>query len=251
MGMINDVQYFTQASGIKTAYRWAPPKDAAQPTAIFLPGYMSDMDGGKACAVFDHAKANGQGALLLDYSGCGRSEGDFSDGSLSVWRDEVCALIADKISGPVILIGSSMGGWLMLMVALQLPREAVYAMIGIAAAPDFTQWGFSGADMQIIACDGVLYEHNPYGPQPTPTYKKFFDDGQANLLLDDDIAVHCPVILFHGQNDDDVPYEISLKLAECLCSSHVHINLVKDATHRFSRDSDVAMLMATLDNIWK
>lgn len=244
--MNDDVQYFTQNSGLKTAYRYTKAADNG-PTIIFLPGYMSDMDGSKALAIFEYAQKNGHGCLLLDYSGCGRSEGDFADGSLSIWRDEVCAIINDKISGAVILIGSSMGGWLMLMIALKLVSEKLHAMIGIAAAPDFTQWGYSADDRAIISRDRVLYEQNPYGPEPTPMHQKFFDDGQANLMLGSEIAIDCPVTLFHGQNDNDVPYDISVQLAQHLRSSHVHIHLIKDGDHRFSRDQDIAMLISKLN----
>lgn len=244
--MNDDIQYFTQKSGLRTAYRYIKAREN-RPTIVFLPGYMSDMDGSKACAVFAHALQNMHGCLLLDYSGCGRSDGDFAKGSLSLWRDEVCAIINDKINGPVILIGSSMGGWLMLMVALKLGAPQLCCMIGIAAAPDFTNWGYSQDDRAVIARNGVLFEENPYGPEPTPLYQKFHDDGQANLFLGDEIAIDCPVILFHGQNDHDVPYDISVQLARHLRSSHVHINLIKNGDHRFSRDQDIAMLIGTLN----
>lgn len=252
--MNDDVQYFTQKSGLKTAYRWTQGQNPAQPTILFLPGYMSDMDGGKAQAIFAHAQHNDRGCLLLDYSGCGQSEGAFADGCLSLWRDEICALMDDKISGPVILIGSSMGGWLMLMVAKQLIEKQgagkLQAMIGIAAAPDFTDWDYDAADKAIIAREGVLYRDNDYGYDPTPIYDKFYQDGQDNLFLPHEIAIDCPVTLFHGQNDGDVPFEISMQLAKALRSSHVHINLIKDADHRFSRDNDIAMLVAAVEQIW-
>lgn len=245
----NDAEYFTQSTGIKTAYRYTPSTNAS-PTIIFLPGYMSDMDGSKACAIFDDAHVHGYGVMLLDYSGCGKSDGKFSDGALSIWRDEVLALIDAKIDGPVVLIGSSMGGWLMLMVALQLIEshgpQKVVGMMGIAAAPDFTDWDFDTKAKAIIAADGVLYEDNPYGPEPTPIYRKFFDDAQKQLLLQGEISIDCPVILFHGQNDNDVPFDVSMRLAKALRSSQVQLHLVKDGDHRFSREQDIAMLIAAL-----
>lgn len=244
----NDVQYFTQKSGLKTAYRYTPSRDKDQPIIVFLPGYMSDMDGGKACALYDDARQNGQGCLLLDYSGCGRSGGDFADGALSLWRDEVLALIEALNIGRIILIGSSMGGWLMLMIALKR-GASVHAMIGIAAAPDFTAWGYGDDERATIDKVGVLYEDNDYGYDPTPMHKKFYDDGQANLLLGHEIAIDCPTILFHGQNDNDVPYDISMQLAHHLRSSHVHINLIKDADHRFSSAQDIAMLINATKNL--
>ncbi len=252
--MNDDVQYFKQSAGLKTAYRYTQGSDASQPTIIFLPGYMSDMDGGKAQAIFTHARQNDRSCLLLDYSGCGKSEGEFADGCLSLWCDEVCAIIDDKAPGPIILVGSSMGGWLMLLVAVQLCQKygphKLQALLGIAAAPDFTEWDFSAADKAIIDSNGVFYRDNDYGYDPTPMHHKFHQDGQNLLLLNKQIELDCPVTLFHGQNDRDVPYDISMQLSAALRSSHVHINLIKDGDHRFSRDSDIALLIASLEQIW-
>ncbi|WP_394730377.1 alpha/beta hydrolase [Altererythrobacter sp. GH1-8] len=215
------------------------------PMLVFLPGYMSDMDGGKATAVFDWATAQGRAALLLDYSGCGQSSGDFADGSLSIWRDEVLELIEAQSEGqPVLLIGSSMGGWLMLMVGEALgPRLA--GIVGIACAPDFTQWGRSDADKAKLRAGETVYDENPYGPDPTPIHAKFWADGQANLMLDRTIAIDAPVRLLHGQRDDDVPWEISLALAEALRSDNVQTLFIKDGDHRLSRDADIALLTRT------
>ena len=251
---MNDVQYYKQRSGLKTAYRWTQGSNSALPTMVFLPGYLSDMEGGKAQAILAHAQQNDRSCLLLDYSGCGKSDGVFKEGSLSLWCEEVRALIEEKAQGPILFIGSSMGGWLMLLVALQLIQKCgpdrLHALMGIAAAPDFTEWDFSAADKQIITNQGVLYRDNDYGYDPTPMHQKFHKDGQNNILLNKEIAIDCPVILFHGQNDRDVPYDISMRLAHALRSSHVHINLIKDADHRFSRDDDIALLIATLEQIW-
>ncbi len=251
---MNDVQYFKQLSGLKTAYRWTQGSNSTLSTMVFLPGYLSDMEGGKAQAIFAHARHNNRSCLLLDYSGCGKSEGAFADGSLSLWCEEVCALIEEKVQGPILLIGSSMGGWLMLLVALQLRQkyglDKLHALMGIAAAPDFTEWDFSAADKQIIRNKGVLYRDNDYGYEPTPMHHKFHQNGQNNLLLHKEIAIDCPVILFHGQKDNDVPYDISMRLARVLRSSHVHINLIKDGDHRFSREDDIALLIAALEQIW-
>ena len=136
---MRQTRFHTLPDGRRIAFRQT---EGSGPALVFLPGYMSDMAGGKACAVFDWAQAHGRSCLLLDYSGCGESPGRFADGTLSRWRDEVLALIAAYCPGPVVLIGSSMGGWLMLLVALCIPNR-VAALVGIAAAPDFTAWGFS------------------------------------------------------------------------------------------------------------
>jgi pimeloyl-ACP methyl ester carboxylesterase len=237
-----EIRYFTRADGLKLAYRKA---DGAGPTIVFLPGYMSDMAGGKACAVFDWAVANGHACLLLDYAGCGQSEGDFADQTLGIWQDDVLAMIDALAPGPVLLIGSSMGGWLMLLVGLAL-GDRLAGMIGIAAAPDFTNWGFTDTQRETIARDGVLYQDNPYGPEPTPTWRGLYDDGVAHEMLGAEIAIDCPVRLLHGQADADVPWKISLKLAEALRSNDVRVTLVKDGDHRLSRDADVVLLLAAV-----
>ena len=197
----SDVNFYTLQSGQRMAYRWA---DGSGPVLVFLPGYMSDMAGGKATAMFDYAAGQGRAALLLDYTGCGLSDGAFADGTLSRWRNEVWELI-DGVVGeqPVVLMGSSMGGWLMMLMALARPAQ-VAGLVGIAAAPDFTEWGYTDAQKAEIAANGVVYEDNPYGPDPTPTYAGFWADGQAQLM-GETIPLTCPVNLVQGQRDTDVP----------------------------------------------
>ncbi len=231
--------------GTRIAYRHT---SGTGPTIVFLPGYMSDMAGGKATAVFDWATAQGRACLLLDYSGCGESEGDFADGTLSRWRDEVLGLIAAQCSGPVVLVGSSMGGWLMLLVALAIPERA-QALVGIAAAPDFTDWGYDANQQALLAAGETVLEDNPYGPEPTPTHPAFWADGQAHRLLEAPIALTCPVRLLHGQRDPDVPWELALQLAEQLHSDDVQVTLIKDGDHRLSRDADIALLLRTLEGL--
>lgn len=229
------------------AHRFTPPAPgSAGPTIVFLPGYMSDMGGSKASALFDWAKAHGHACLCLDYSGCGHSEGAFAQGTLSRWRNEVLTLIAAKCAGQVLLVGSSMGGWLMLLVALALPAEKVAGLIGIAAAPDFTEWGTSEADKAALANGEVVWEDNPYGTDPTPTHPGFWADGQAQLLLHAEIPLSCPARLLHGQADADVPWEISLRLSAALRSGDVQVTLLKDGDHRLSREADIALLLATV-----
>jgi pimeloyl-ACP methyl ester carboxylesterase len=236
------VNYFYPENGPKIAYRHARCNG---PLIVFLPGYMSDMAGGKATAVFDWAVANSRNCLLLDYSGCGLSEGDFKDGTLSKWRDEVLALIDYVKATQVVLVGSSMGGWLMLLVGLAL-GERLSGMIGIAPAPDFTRWGFTDEQRETIHKDGVLLQPNPYGPEATPTWGALYDDGVTHELLGGPIAIHCPVRILQGQMDADVPWKLSLKLAEALQSADVRVTLIKDGDHRLSRDADVALLIDTV-----
>ena len=233
--------------GRQIAHRFAA---GCQPTLVFLPGYMSDMAGSKATAVFDWAQANRRACLLLDYSGCGASSGGFAQGTLDRWCEEVVALIDAHGVGPVVLVGSSMGGWIMLLVAMTL-GERVAAVVGIAAAPDFTEWGFSDDGKAEIEASGrhVRPLSPSYEGEPLSTSRAFWRSGQANLLLGAPIALDCPVRLLHGQNDEDVPFSVSLRLAAALRSADVQVTLIKDGDHRLSRDADIALLLRTVEAV--
>jgi pimeloyl-ACP methyl ester carboxylesterase len=233
------------ADGRRIAFRFVP---GGGPTLVFLPGYMSDMAGGKAQAVFEWAAANKRACLLLDYSGCGESGGLFADGTLSRWKEEVLALIEAQCPGEVILVGSSMGGWLMLLAGRELDERLV-GLVGIAAAPDFTDWGYSEGQKAELAAGRPIYEDNPYGPDPTPTHPHFWADGQANLLLDKEIALSCPVRLLQGQKDPDVPWQTALRLAAALRSADVQVHLIKDGDHRLSREQDIALLLRVIGDL--
>lgn len=244
--MMTETRFHALPDGRRLAFRHVP---GAGPTIVFLPGYMSDMAGGKATAVFDWAVGQGRACLLLDYSGCGESDGSFADGTLSRWRDEVLELIAAQAAGPVVLVGSSMGGWLMLLVGLAL-GESHAGLVGIAAAPDFTDWGYDADQQALLASGQTVLEDNPYGPEPTPTHALFWADGQAQRLLGRSIAITCPVRLLHGQRDPDVPWELALTLAEQLHSDDVQVTLIKDGDHRLSRDADIALLLRALESLF-
>ena len=215
------------------------------PAVVFLPGYMSDMAGSKAAALFEWAGREGRACLLLDYSGCGESPGSFAEGTLTRWCDEALAVIERQLTGPVVLVGSSMGGWLALLAGRALGSRLA-GLVGIAAAPDFTDWGCSAADRASLAAGKTVYEPNPYGPEPTPIHPGFWSDGQAQRLLGGPIALDCRVRLLHGQEDEVVPPEISLRLARALRSQDVQVTLVKGGDHRLSRDGDIALLLRTV-----
>jgi pimeloyl-ACP methyl ester carboxylesterase len=235
----------TRPDGLRLAYRH---RDGRGPTIVFLPGYMSDMEGSKALALDAWAEREGRAMLRLDYSGCGASEGAFKDGTLALWRDDALALIDALTVGPLLLVGSSMGGWLMLLVALARP-ERVAGLIGIAAAPDFTRWGFTDEQKAALLRDGFVTEPSAYSGEPYLTTRAFWESGEANLMLDREIPLDCPVRLLHGQRDADVPFETSLRLAAALRSAEVQTILVKDGDHRLSRDEDVELLIATIDQL--
>ncbi len=236
--------YLARTARPRLAYRHIA---GSGPAIVFLPGYMSDMAGGKATALFDWAASEGRACLLLDYAGCGMSDGLFAEQTLLDWRGDVLDLIDARIEGPVVIVGSSMGGWLMLLTALELTARdgptRVAGLVGIAAAPDFTDWGFTPEEKAIILAEGELREETPYSDQPYVTTRAFWQSGEANRLLDAPIALACPVRLLHGQADGDVPPDISLRLAAALTSDDVQVTLVKGGDHRLSRDTDIALLI--------
>ena len=236
---------FTRPDGVRLAYR---QRDGAGPTIVFLPGYMSDMEGGKAIALDAWAARSGRAMLRLDYAGCGASDGRFEDGTLASWRDDVLLLVDALVEGPMVLVGSSMGGWLALLVALARP-ERMAGLVGIAAAPDFTDWGFTEADKALLMTEGRIEEPTPYSDQPYVTTRGFWESGQASRLLGGPIAIDCPVRLLHGQCDDAVPWETALRIAAQARSSDVQTLLVKDGDHRLSRDSDIALLIRTVASL--
>lgn len=217
------------------------------PTVIFLPGYASDMTGAKALAIEAWAKTQGRACLRFDYGGCGESPGAFEEQRLADWRDDVLAMI-NRVAGPVVLVGSSMGGWLMLLAALARP-ERVAALVGIAAAPDFTDWGFTTDEKMAILSEGRLERANTYGPIPTVYTRAFWASGEAHRLMSGTIAIDVPVRLIHGMLDPDVPYLRSVRLAELLRSADVQAVLVKDGDHRLSRDRDIALILRTIEEL--
>jgi pimeloyl-ACP methyl ester carboxylesterase len=228
------------------AYAHAP---GTGPAIVFLPGYMSDMAGSKATAIFDWCLATGREGLLLDYSGCGESPGDFADGALSRWCEEVVGLVGEVLQADrVVLVGSSMGGWLMLLAAQQL-GERIAGLVGIAAAPDFTEWGYSEGQKAALAAGETVWQDSDYGYDPMPTHPGFWADGQAQLQLLDTIPLDCPVRLLHGQEDADVPSTVSLQLALALRSEDVQVTLVKGGDHRLSREGDIHLLLRTMASL--
>ncbi len=221
-------------------------RHGAGPVLMFLPGYKSDMQGGKAVALDGWTAQTGRACLRLDYRGCGESDGRFEDFTLTDWRDDVVAMLDWLAPRPVVLVGSSMGGWLMLLAALTRPSQ-VAGLVGIAAAPDFTDWGFTKEETATLAQEGLLLSPSEYSETPTPTTLAFYKSGEASLLLGSPIPLNCPARLIHGQCDPDVPWEISLKLASQLRSADVQTLLVKDGDHRLSRDQDIALLLRTVE----
>ena len=220
----------------------------ARPTILFLPGYRSDMLGMKATAIDGHCAARGLGCLRFDYSGTGSSGGKFEDGTLARWLEEVLAAIDLLTDGPLILAGSSMGGWLALLAALQR-KDRVKALLGIAAAPDFTNWGYTGEEKQALVSEGKVEQANPYGPEPSVTWRGFWESGQANLLLYNPIDLVMPIRLVHGEQDQDVPMGVPIKLMADLRSADVQLRLIKGAGHRLSEPHEIHAILIELHGL--
>lgn len=236
---------FAEVAGARIAYRLRP---GAGPTLLFLPGYLSDMEGMKAQALDRLAEQRGQALLRFDYSGTGASPGDFATATLARWIEEVVALIERLTTGPLILVGSSMGGWVALHVALALPGR-VEGLVGIAPAPDFTQWGIPEREKQALVRDGKIDRQGVHASAPMPIHRPFFDSGQQLRLLEAPIALDLPVRLVHGDADADVPLEISLKLMERLRSADVQLTIVKDGGHRLSEPHQLALIARTVTGL--
>lgn len=221
----------------------------AGPGIVFLGGFGSDMTGTKAMALEDAAKARGRAFLRLDYSGHGQSEGRFTDGTITDWFADALAVFDAVTEGPQIVVGSSMGGWMALLLARARP-DRVKALVGIAAAPDFTvrlmSEELNDEQRATLLRDGILHRPSEYG-DPMPITLKLVESGKDNLVLDGPIAFAGPVRLLHGQADPDVPWQHSLKTAAALAGGDVCTILIKNGDHRLSRPQDLALLIQTID----
>lgn len=234
-----------RGDGVELAWALQPGRS---PTVVFLPGFRSDMNGDKATALAAFCAERGQACLRFDYSGHGTSGGRFEDGTIGRWADDALAVIDRRSKGPLLLVGSSMGGWIALLVA-PARKERVAGLVGIAAAPDFTEvlmWETMTFEQRRTLMDeGALHIPSQYG-EPYPITRGLIEDGRKHLLLEAPIALDCPVRLLHGQCDPDVPWEMALRIAEQLTSEDVQVTLVKDGDHRLSRPQDLALLMRTV-----
>jgi pimeloyl-ACP methyl ester carboxylesterase len=222
--------------------------DGTGPAIVFLPGFRSDMTGDKATALAAFCAARGHAMLRFDYSGHGASGGRFEDGTIGLWARDTLTVLDRLTEGKLILVGSSMGGWLALLTALQRP-ERIAAIIGIAAAPDFTEklmWDSMTFDERArLLREGILHVPSKYG-DPTPITRTLIEEGRTHLLLGGPILLDSPVRLLHGQADPDVPWEIALRTAERLITPDVEVVLIKDGDHRLSRPRDLDLLKRTV-----
>ncbi|MCC7274294.1 MAG: alpha/beta hydrolase [Alphaproteobacteria bacterium] len=236
-------------AGRRLAYHRLPGRG---PGIVFLGGFMSDMTGTKAMALEAACRAAGRAFLRFDYGGHGASEGRFVDGTIGGWAADAITMLDAATEGPQILVGSSMGGWLMVLAALARPGR-IAGLVGIAAAPDFTEdlmWQeFPEPVRRVLLRDGIWHEPSAYGAAPYPITLRLIEEGRGHLVLRAPIALTCPVRLLHGVADRDVPWRQSQMLMERLAASDVTLTLVKDGDHRLSRPEDIARLVATVETL--
>lgn len=219
---------------------------------IWLGGFMSDMEGSKVLTLEGWARQAGRPFTRFDYFGHGVSSGEFRAGTISRWRDDALKIVDEVTTGPLILVGSSMGGWIASLVALARP-DRVAGIIFIAPAPDFTEklmWAdFPDEAKSAILEKGEWLSPSEYRYDPYPITRGLIEDGRANCIMDGPIAISCPVRVLQGMRDPDVPWAHAVAFAELLTSDDVTITLIKDGDHRLSDDQNLARLIDTAETL--
>ncbi len=237
------------ADGRRIAYCRTP---GAAPGLVFLGGFRSDMSGTKASHLEDWARSRGRAFLRLDYTGHGVSSGAFEDGCIGDWARDASDAVDALTEGPQILVGSSMGGWIALLLARWMP-ERIAGLVGIAAAPDFTEdsmWAsFDEEQRRALAEKGRVEVPSEYSADPYPITARLIEDGRAHLVMRSELVLPFPVRLLQGMADVDVPFGVALRLAEHAISDDLRLTLVKGADHRFSAPAELALIVAALDEL--
>lgn len=239
-------QWLDRPDGKRVAYNRT---EGTGPGVIFLGGYASDMTGSKATFLEGWARERGRAFVRFDYLGHGISDGDFLDGTLGRWLEDATAVLDRLTDGPQILVGSSMGGWIMLRLALARP-ERIAGLVGIAAAPDFSQsiwWDLDEDQRAKLVAEGSMTMAE--GDDSLPVSHAFVAEGHDHLVMRGRIAIDVPVRLLQGMKDEAVPWRRAQEIADLLTTEDVVVTLVKDGDHRLSRDEDLARLGATLDEL--
>ncbi|MEO1549423.1 MAG: alpha/beta hydrolase [Pseudomonadota bacterium] len=246
-------QYHVTPQGRRLAFKQTRARDAAaRPGVVFLGGFRSDMTGTKAEYLEEFVTKKGLSFLRFDYSGHGVSDGTFEEGCIGDWAEDAAELIGERTDGPQLLVGSSMGGWIALLLAKRMaPRVA--GLIGIAAAPDFTQdsmWaGFDSDQRATLVREGQLSVPSEYSDAPYVITKRLIEDGRDHLVLRDPLPLPFPVRLLHGTADADVALSVPLRLIEHASCPDMRLTLVKDEDHRFSSDTALDLLGRTLSDM--
>lgn len=240
--------FLNRPDGARLAWRRV---EGRGPAVVWLGGFRSDMAGTKAQALADWALARGRAYVRFDYFGHGESEGDFARGTITRWREDALAALDDLAPGPVVLVGSSMGGWIACLAAAARP-DRVRGLVMIAPAPDFTEKlmapEMTAADRAELERTGVWLRPSDYG-EPYPITRDLLEDGARWSILPGPVNVDAPVRILQGGADPDVPWRHALELAQAIRGDDVVFTLVKDGDHRLSRPQDLARLIAALDEL--
>lgn len=241
--------FLERPDGERVAWRKV---DGAGPAVVWLGGFKSDMAGTKAQVLADWAEANGRAYVRFDYFGHGESSGDFRDGTITRWREDALAVLETLTEGPLVLVGSSMGGWIACLAAMAVP-ERVKAMVLIAPAPDFTEKlmkpEIPPAGLADLARDGVWLRPSDYG-EPYPITRTLLEDGARWSILEaQEVPIEVPVRILQGGDDPDVPWSHALQLAHAIKSPDVLFTLIKDGDHRLSRPQDLERLLAAVGEV--
>ncbi|WP_299912106.1 alpha/beta hydrolase [uncultured Paracoccus sp.] len=247
------VDFLNGPEGRRIAFEHVPGQGAGQgPGVVFLGGFKSDMEGTKALFLKDWAAAQGRAFLRFDYSGHGQSSGDFEDGSIGDWFADAMAVIAERTEGPQVLVGSSMGGWISLLVARAMP-DRIAGLVTVAAAPDFTEdgyWaGFSEAQREVVMRDGRIELPSEYSDQPYVITRRLIEDGRDQLVLRSPLPLPFPVRFLQGTADEDVPMGWALRLLDHAEGPDLRLALVKGADHRFSTPDNLALIAASVEEV--
>ena len=252
MGESAGLNTLSLSHGASIAFVRSPAKAPDLPGVVFCGGFRSNMSGGKAEYLEAECIRRGQGFLRFDYTGHGRSDGRFEDGTIGSWLGDTLAVLDRLTDGPQVLVGSSMGGWIAALAALARP-ERIASLIGIAVAPDFTEelvWDrLSDGQREQLTREGLLLRPSDYDEAPDPITLRLVEEGRAHLLLNGPVAIDAPVRLIHGMADADVPWQQSLRLAERIVGPDVRLTLIKDGVHRLSRPQDLELLAKELERL--
>lgn len=227
--------------------------EGKEPGVVFLGGFKSDMSGSKAKAIEEFCREDGRRCLRFDYTGHGLSSGKFHDGTIGQWKQDSLDVIEKLTQGPSVLVGSSMGAWIMLLVSLKKP-EKVAGLVGIASAPDFTErlvWdAITPEQKKQMKEEGGILVPDCYGGEPYPLTYKLIKDGRKHLLFGDVLDIRVPVRLIHGTEDKDVPWRMSHELMEHIASPDISLELIKGGDHRLSQPAQLATIIRSVEELF-
>ncbi|XP_062520873.1 palmitoyl-protein thioesterase ABHD10, mitochondrial-like [Corticium candelabrum] len=249
---MSHIKHLVSTSGNRLAYQHLR---GLNPGLIFLPGYCSVMDGIKGNALYEYSFRTGRQYTRFDYSSMGQSEGDFNKCNLTIWLQDFLTILDLVTDGKQLLVGSSMGGHLMLL-ATQARKDRIHGLLGLATAVDFLPRIFnriSSTERNQLESQGVMYRDTPYSDDPMPFTQLLFDDsmkGRNRVMLTDSLPIHCPVRLIHGKKDNDIPWRWTDQLATKLTQSvDVKVCYIEDGEHVLSRDDDLRVMFANIEEL--